>query len=101
MYVLDFSRTEVLGVDPDNSRACLCVIAFLVHARPTPSGSEVKTKIKAQNNSSALDGDPKDSKRLFDKFADGVRFTRGKDEIFGLGLLHHHPHALDVVLGCE
>ena len=42
-----------------------------------------------------------DFKRLLNEFAHVVHFSRRKDEILGIILLKHTPHALYVVAGCK
>ena len=37
------------------------------------------------------------SKSLFDELADRVPFAGCQHIIVGLGLLHHHPHAFDII----
>lgn len=39
----------------------------------------------------------KDAKRLLDKLSYGVGLARGKNKVFGVGLLQHTPHTFHVV----
>lgn len=97
--VLDFGRTEILGVDTDDDSLCFGVDAYLLHATSLPSSLHqfLQSKIIA-SNVRLLNGDIDGSKGFFDKLSHRVHLARRKDKVLGLILLQDAPHALCI---CE
>lgn len=77
---LDFSRSEILGINPNDDLPSVNVNANFIYILSFPS---------------QLDADM--GKRLLDELADRVGLASGENKVFRLLLLEDHPHTLNVV----
>src|SRR5215813_1917698 len=79
---VDFGWPEITRVNAHQYEAGLGIDALLVDAFTPP-----------------VEPSTHDCERPLDELAYGIRFAGGQDVVIRFGLLHHQPHAFDIVAG--